>query len=86
MTSHSHSDRASRARIEGHATAELQAGRGVRVLNGRLVGPTLADPGMDKVIRAHIKENFPDRESKLRFLQKSGLLTKTGKLTKAYRG
>lgn len=58
----------------------------IHVVNGRLVGPTLADPGMDERIRAAQKSMFPDREAALAYFKKRGVLTAAGNLTKAFGG
>ncbi len=58
----------------------------LRMVNGRLVGPTLADPGMETAIKQAQKRLFPTREAAIEHLRKSGALTKTGKLTKNYGG
>lgn len=58
----------------------------VKVVNGRLVGPTLADPGMDRKILAAQRSMFPTREAAIAHFQKRGVLTATGNLTKAFSG
>ncbi len=58
----------------------------LRVVNGRLVGPTLADPGMDAAIKKAQNRLFPTREAAIEHFHKIGVLTKTGKLTKNYGG
>lgn len=66
---------------QGHNTQVI-----VKVVNGRLVGPTLADPGMDQKILAAHKRMFPTREAAIKHFSKKGVLTPTGHLTKAYGG
>lgn len=58
----------------------------IKVVNGRLVGPTLADPGMEQKILAAQKRMFPTREAAIQHFSKKGVLTPTGHLTKAYGG
>jgi hypothetical protein len=58
----------------------------LRVVNGRLVGPTLADPGMQAAVKRAEKKLFPTREAAIEHFRKQGVLTKSGKLTKAYGG
>lgn len=59
---------------------------GVHVVNGRLVGPTLADPGMHKKILDAQHRMFPDREAAIAYFHKRGVLTPKGNLTKASGG
>jgi len=67
------------------AHAELKDA-GLRVVNGRLVGPTLADPAVKKRLAAS-KSALREDPAKLRqeYVAR-GVLTKSGKLTKAYGG
>ncbi len=58
----------------------------LRMVNGRLVGPTLADPGMEAAIKRAQGKLFPNREAAIKHFRKQGVLTKSGKLTKAYGG
>jgi agmatine/peptidylarginine deiminase len=58
----------------------------LRVVNGRLVGPTLADPGMDKRIEEVQRRMFPTREAVIAHFHKRGILTRKGNLTKAAGG
>lgn len=60
-------------------------GAGVRLINGRVIGPTLADPGMDKVVDAAQRRMFPTRQAAIEHFRKRGVLTSTGNLTKAFR-
>ena len=58
----------------------------LRIVNGRLVGPTLADPGMDEKVRDAQHRMFPPRQAAIDHFRKRGVLTRTGKLTKNYGG
>ncbi|MNL07223.1 hypothetical protein D3C87_1278940 [compost metagenome] len=58
----------------------------LRLVNGRLVGPTLADPGMDAKIEEAQRRLFPTREATIEYFHKRGVLTRTGKLTRAFGG
>jgi hypothetical protein len=58
----------------------------LRMVNGRLVGPTLADPGMEAAVKRAQKKLFPTREAAIEHFRKQGVLTRSGKLTKAYGG
>ena len=58
----------------------------LRVVNGRLVGPTLADPGMAKKVRDAQRRMFPTRQAFIDHFHKQGVLTPSGKLTKRYGG
>lgn len=60
--------------------------RGVHVVNGRVVGPTLADPGMLQKVNEAQSRMFPDRQAAIEHFRKQGVLTPAGNLTKAYGG
>lgn len=66
--------------------ANLETNDAVRIVNGRLVGPTLADPGMDEKVRDAQHRMFPTRQAAIDHFRKRGILTRTGKLTKNYGG
>lgn len=57
----------------------------LRMVNGRVVGQTLADLTPAEVKKAQTKL-FPTREAAIEHFRKQGVLTKGGKLTKAYGG
>lgn len=57
----------------------------VRIVGGRLVGPSLADPGMDARIEQAQHDLFPTRQAAIDHFKKLGVLTPAGRLTKAYR-
>jgi hypothetical protein len=59
---------------------------GVRLVNGRVIGPTLADPGMDKKVHDAERRLFPNRQAAIDHFHKRGVLTANGNLTKAYGG
>jgi hypothetical protein len=58
----------------------------VHAVNGRIVGPTLADPSLAAKVNEAAHSMFPSREAALRHFQKRGVLTAKGNLTKAYGG
>lgn len=56
--------------------------RPVVMIEGRLVGPTLADPELREEVKKAAASLFPTREATLKYFVKRGVLTPTGKLTK----
>lgn len=71
----------------GRAAAHaLPKGGDLRLVNGRLVGPTLNDPAVKKRLGALKTEIRKNPEKALNEYVKRGLLTQGGKLTKAYGG
>lgn len=58
----------------------------VRVVNGRLVGPTLNDPAVKQELSAFKAELRKDPEKLREWYVKNGMLTPGGKLTKTYGG
>ena len=58
----------------------------LRLVNGRLVGPTLNDPAVKKRLGAIKTEIRKNPGKALDEYVKRGLLTQRGKLTKAYGG
>lgn len=58
----------------------------LRVVNGRLVGPTLNDPDVKKRLGALKSELRKNPEKARDEYVKRGLITQSGKLTKAYGG
>jgi hypothetical protein len=56
----------------------------VHAINGRLVGPTLADPGMDEKVQEAQARMFPNRQAVIDHFHKRGVLTRAGNLTKGY--
>jgi len=70
-------------RASAHA---LPKNSDLRMVNGRLVGPTLNDPAVKKRLGALKTEIRKNPEKALDEYVKRGLLTQGGKLTKAYGG
>lgn len=71
----------------GRAVAHTLPKNGdLRLVNGRLVGPTLNDPAVKKRLGALKTEIRKNPEKALDEYVKRGLLTQRGKLTKAYGG
>ncbi|HSV77907.1 MAG TPA: hypothetical protein VLK85_01715 [Ramlibacter sp.] len=66
-----------------HATPK---DRGLRMVSGRLVGPTLNDPSVKQELSSFKAELRKDPEKLRDWYVKSGLLTPGGKLTKKYGG
>lgn len=60
--------------------------KGLRVVNGRLVGPTLNDPAVKKENSEFKSELRKDPEKLRAWYVESGLLTPAGKLSKTYGG
>lgn len=58
----------------------------LRVMNGRIVGPTLNDPAVKKELSVFKAELRKDPERLRAWYVKSGLLTPGGQLTKKYGG
>jgi hypothetical protein len=58
----------------------------LHVVNGRLVGPTLNDPAVKKRLHALKSETRKNPEKARDEYIKRGLITRSGKLTKAYGG
>lgn len=56
--------------------------RPVALINGRLVGPTLADPELQEEVKKAAAALLPNREAALKYFVKRGILTPSGKLTK----
>lgn len=54
----------------------------VHAVNGRLVGPTLADPGMEKKVQQAQDRMFPNRQAVIDHFHKRGVLTRSGNLSK----
>jgi len=60
--------------------------RGLRVVNGRIVGPTLNDPAVKQELSSFKSELRKDPEKLREWYVKNGVLTPGGKLTKTYGG
>jgi hypothetical protein len=60
--------------------------KGLRVVHGRLVGPTLNDPAVKLEISSFKAELRKDPEKLRAWYVKNGMLTPGGKLTKTYGG
>ena len=73
-------------RVERPSAHALPKEQGLRMENGRLVGPTLNDPAVKKELSAFKAELRKDPEKLREWYVKNGLLTPTGKLTKAFGG
>jgi flagellum-specific peptidoglycan hydrolase FlgJ len=58
----------------------------VRIVNGRMVSKTLADPEIKAQVESANKKMFPNREAFIKEMHRRGVLTRTGKLTKNYGG
>lgn len=70
-------------RANAHAVPK---GSELRVVNGRLVGPTLNDPIVKKRLGALKTASRKNPEKARDEYVKRGLITQSGKLTKAYGG
>jgi hypothetical protein len=70
-------------RPNAHADLKLS---NLRMVNGRIVGPTLTDPQVQKELTAFKEELRSDPEKLRDWYVKQGLLTPGGKLTKAFSG
>lgn len=77
------SDARASERASAHAIVKDSARH---VVNGRLVSRTIADSNMQAAVKRAEKQMFPNREAALEHFRKKGVLTPTGKLTKAYGG
>lgn len=71
------------ARPSAHVVPKPAA---LRVVNGRLVGKTLADPDVQAAVKRASKIMFPDRESFIKEMHRRGVMTATGKVSKKYGG
>lgn len=58
----------------------------VWIVDGRLVSKTLADPEIQQQLQADMKKKYPNKAAVIKEFQRRGILTPTGKLTKAYGG
>jgi hypothetical protein len=76
----------STARAERPTAHAVPKDKGLRVVNGRIVGPTLNDPGVKQEISSFKSELRKDPEKLRDWYVKGGLLTPGGKLTKKYGG
>ena len=78
--------RTARANADRPTAHAIPKDTGLRVVNGRIVGPTLNDPAVKRELSA-FKEDLRRNPEKLRdWYVKNGLLTPGGKLTKSYGG
>jgi hypothetical protein len=71
------------ARASAHAVPKEG---GLRMVGGRLVGPTLADPEVKRGLSDFKADLRSDPEKLREWYVKQGVLTKGGKLTKTYGG
>ena len=67
---------------EVHGKAEVKAAPKVRVVNGRVVGRSLADPG----VQAEVQKLDKNVGSLRTFYVEQGILTRAGKLAKRFGG
>ena len=68
------------------AHADLKYATGVRMVNGRLVSKTLADPELKDAVKKATRAMFPNREAFVKEMHRRGVLTATGKVSKKYGG
>lgn len=68
------------------AHAVVKERPGLRLVNGRIIGRTLADPDMREKVNAISKRAFPNKEAFVKEMNRRGVLTPTGKLSKKYGG
>jgi hypothetical protein len=61
-------------------------GQGLRMVNGRVVGPTLNDPQVKQEVSSFKQQLRKDPQKLRDWYVKNGLLTPGGKLTKTYGG
>lgn len=76
-----------KGRNEGRPAAHaVLKGEGLRMVNGRLVGQTLADPEVKRRVTEFKNELRKDPVKLRQWYVEQGLLTPTGKLTKEFGG
>lgn len=68
------------------AHADLKSPSGVRLVNGRIVSKTLADPDVQGRIRSVEKKMFPDQAAVRKEMYRRGVMTASGKVSKKYGG
>lgn len=68
-------------RPRAHAI-DKESSAGVRMVNGRLVSKTLADPDLKSAVTRASKTMFASKEEFIREMARRGVLTPSGKLTK----
>lgn len=59
---------------------------GVKMVNGRWVSKTLADPDLKSTVHEASKSIYPDKKAFVEEMARRGVLTRGGKLTKASGG
>ena len=65
---------------------DSSANRTVWISNGRVVSKTLADPDVQKKLKADQLKKYPNREAFIKEMHRRGVLTRTGKLKENYGG
>lgn len=70
-------------RPQAHA---LVKAANVRVVDGRLVSKTLADPELKQAVQQANKSLYPTKQAFVEEMARRGVLTRAGKLTKASGG
>jgi hypothetical protein len=78
--------RTSRASTKPQAHAIRESNRGVKVVDGRVVSASLADPAIRRNVTALAEERRKDRGTLLQEYVRQGILTPGGKLSKKYGG
>lgn len=68
------------------AHADVKAASPLRLLNGRIVSKTLADPDLKAQVKSAEKRMFPNRDAFVKEMHRRGVLTATGRLSKNYGG
>ncbi|MFN7155237.1 MAG: hypothetical protein ACK4OE_16250 [Acidovorax sp.] len=68
------------------ATALLDGNTAIRMVNGRLVSPTLNDPEVKKEVAAKMGVLRQDLDALRAYYVRQGVITKGGNLTKRYGG
>lgn len=72
---------------DGRPTAHaLRDEAAVKMVNGRLVSKSLADPDMKSAVKEASKSIYPNKKAFVEEMARRGVLTRHGKLTKASGG
>jgi hypothetical protein len=82
----SHKKSAAQERPDRPRAHAIPKPKGLRMMNGRLVGPTLNDPEVKRQLAEKKQELRKDPEKLRAWYVKHGVLTATGRLTKDYGG
>jgi len=75
-----------RSRDERPHAHSAQSDALVKMVNGRLVSKTLADPELKGTVRKASKSIYPNKKAFVEEMARRGVLTRQGKLTKASGG